>query len=203
MNEQTTKEWTLRELAAETGVAERTIRFYISRGLVDPPLRGGRSAAYGEAHRGRLEEIRKLQAKGMMLAEIAHVLALAEGGEIAGVTEKHLRVTKSGGGGDEVRHMLWFEMDGSVDKRSPDEIGKMGQEAGLELADTPSSRSIQPASARPLVEPETWRSYSISPDVVVMFRAGTSPWRTKRLVSALRRFAAQVEDTIHKEDKGE
>jgi DNA-binding transcriptional MerR regulator len=200
MNERTTKEWTLRELAAETGVAERTIRFYISRGLLDPPLRGGRSAAYGEAHKARLEEIRKLQAKGMMLAEIAHVLALAEGGGIAGVTEKRLRVTKSGGGDDEVRHMLWFEMDGSVDKRLPDAIEKMGQEAVPELANV---RPMQAVPASPLVEPETWRSYSVAPDVVVMFRAGASPWRTKRLVSALRRFAAQVEDTIHKEDKGE
>jgi len=69
------KEWTLRELAAETGVPGRTIRFYISRGLVDPPLRAGRGAAYGEAHKARLEEIRRLQAQGLMLAEIAQALA--------------------------------------------------------------------------------------------------------------------------------
>jgi DNA-binding transcriptional MerR regulator len=68
-----TKEWTIRELAAESGVPERTIRFYISRGILDPPLRGGRGAAYGPAHLKRLKEIRDLQSKGLMLAEIARL----------------------------------------------------------------------------------------------------------------------------------
>jgi DNA-binding transcriptional MerR regulator len=68
------KEWTLRELAAEAGVPERTIRFYISRGLLDPPLRGGRGAAYGEKHKQGIEAIRRLQAQGLMLSEIAFAL---------------------------------------------------------------------------------------------------------------------------------
>jgi len=68
-----TKEWTLRELAAESGIAERTIRFYISKGILDPPLRGGRGAAYGPDHLARLREIRDLQAKGLMLADIARL----------------------------------------------------------------------------------------------------------------------------------
>ena len=67
------KKWTLRELAAEAGVPERTIRFYISRGLVDPPLRAGRGAAYGARHLDRLREIRTLQARGMPLAEISRL----------------------------------------------------------------------------------------------------------------------------------
>jgi DNA-binding transcriptional MerR regulator len=68
-----TKERTLRELAAESGVPERTIRFYISKGILDPPLRGGRGAVYGPDHLARLREIRGLQAKGMMLADIARL----------------------------------------------------------------------------------------------------------------------------------
>jgi len=130
-------QWTLRELAAETGVPERTIRFYISRELLPPPLKGGRGAAYGPAHKTLLETIKKLQAKGMMLAEIGHAL----------------------------------------------------------------THEAEPAPALP--EPETWRSYSVARDVVVMLRAGASPWRTRSLLSALRRFAALVEDETKKEDKGE
>ena len=130
-------QWTLRELAAETGVPERTIRFYISRELLPPPLKGGRGAAYGPAHKTLLGTIKKLQAKGMMLAEIGHAL----------------------------------------------------------------THEAEPAPALP--EPETWRSYSVARDVVVMLRAGASPWRTRSLLSALRRFAALVEDETKKEDKGE
>ncbi|MGZ5454401.1 MAG: MerR family transcriptional regulator, partial [Candidatus Aminicenantales bacterium] len=102
------KEWTLKELAAEAGVPERTIRFYISRGLVDPPLRGGRGAAYGEKHKERVELIRSMQARGMMLAEISHALSM-ENGQIH---EKRTHGLEE----PDTRKMLWFEKDGTLDE---------------------------------------------------------------------------------------
>lgn len=65
---------TLSELAAETGLPERTIRYYIARGLLEGPVRGGRGAAYTGAHVERLKEIQRLQSKGLMLAEISRIL---------------------------------------------------------------------------------------------------------------------------------
>jgi hypothetical protein len=62
--------WTLAELADETGLTARTIRYYIARGLVDGPDVAGRGAAYGRRHLDRLLEIQRLQAEGRMLAEI-------------------------------------------------------------------------------------------------------------------------------------
>ena len=67
--------WTLAELAEETGLAPRTIRFYIARGLLEGPAVAGRGASYSTAHFERLEQIKKLQARGLMLADIARVLA--------------------------------------------------------------------------------------------------------------------------------
>jgi DNA-binding transcriptional MerR regulator len=64
----------LAELAKETGVPARTIRFYIARELLPAPQRAGRKAIYREEHRRRLEEIRKYQAKGSTLNEIARSL---------------------------------------------------------------------------------------------------------------------------------
>ena len=164
------QEWTLRELAAETGVSERTIRFYISRGLVDPPLRGGRGAVYGEKHKARLEAIRALQAKGNTLAAIAHCFAL-ERPEMAG-GHRHSK------GGSE-RGMVWFEPDGSLGK----------DESSLVSHDS----EVEPAPTASIPEPETWRSYAVAPDVRVMIKTGASPWRTKALIAALRRFAAEIE----------
>ena len=63
--------WTLAELSEETGLPARTIRYYISRGLIEGPEVAGRSAVYDCQHRDRLLEIRKLQSEGRMLAEIA------------------------------------------------------------------------------------------------------------------------------------
>ena len=65
---------TLAELASETGVPARTIRFYIARGLLAGPEVAGRGAAYGPAHLERLGTIRRLQQRGMTLAEIAREL---------------------------------------------------------------------------------------------------------------------------------
>lgn len=65
---------TLAELAEESGIAARTIRFYIARGLVDGPVKAGRGAVYTSDHLERLERIKSLQAKGRMLAEIGHTL---------------------------------------------------------------------------------------------------------------------------------
>ncbi len=73
------RKWTLLELAAEAGIPARTVRFYIARGLLPGPAGAGRGAAYGEAHLERLRQIRSLQERGMMLAEIS--LALDGAGE--------------------------------------------------------------------------------------------------------------------------
>jgi DNA-binding transcriptional MerR regulator len=180
-------EWTLKALAAETGVPVRTIRFYISRGLVDPPLRGGRGAAYGGAHKARLGMIRAMQAKGMMLAEIAHALAAATAPpppartEEAGADEKTAESVPGPG------EMLWFESDGSLDE---------SQQALMR----PSilGGALQ---ALPFPEPEIWRSYAVAPDVQIWFRVGAGPWRVKALLAALRRFADDVGRIAPKEKR--
>jgi len=75
MAEDLNSEIKLSELSTQAGVPPRTIRLYISRGLLAGPLRGGRGAVYGKEHLETLHKIRDLQAKGLTLKEIAHVLA--------------------------------------------------------------------------------------------------------------------------------
>jgi DNA-binding transcriptional MerR regulator len=65
---------TLAELADECGIPARTIRFYISRGLLDGPVKAGRGAVYTTEHLARLERIKELQSEGRMLSEIAPIL---------------------------------------------------------------------------------------------------------------------------------
>jgi DNA-binding transcriptional MerR regulator len=71
-------EMTLAELAETSGLAARTIRFYIARGLLDGPVKAGRGALYTAEHLARLESIKKLQSEGRMLSEIGRSLAGAE-----------------------------------------------------------------------------------------------------------------------------
>jgi len=63
--------WNLAELAEEVGLPARTVRFYIGRGLMPGPEKAGRGASYGQEHLERLQEIQRLQGKGLTLAEIA------------------------------------------------------------------------------------------------------------------------------------
>ena len=184
------KERTLKKLADETGVPERTIRFYISRKLVPPPHRGGPGATYGEEHKARILKIRELQKghpergrPGLMLAEIE--LLLAAEGVVAQTPrlEALPRIVEE----PALRSMAWFEKDGS---------GSLNQANWIS-----AKREMAPGA--PLPEPEIWRSYKVADDVRVMFRAGASPWRTKLLLGALRWFAAAVKNSNAKEDKGE
>jgi DNA-binding transcriptional MerR regulator len=72
---------TLAELSEESGIPARTIRFYIARGLLEGPVKAGRGAVYTAEHLARIEEIKRLQSEGRMLAEIGHILQGPESAE--------------------------------------------------------------------------------------------------------------------------
>jgi DNA-binding transcriptional MerR regulator len=65
---------TLAEIAEAAGLPARTVRFYIARGLLNGPVKGGRVAAYTAEHVERLERIKQLQARGHTLLEIGRIL---------------------------------------------------------------------------------------------------------------------------------
>lgn len=69
------------DLAAATGVATRTIRFYEDRGLLPAPVRSAAGyRLYGEGDVARLRFIRAAQAAGLTLAEIGGIMVLREEG---------------------------------------------------------------------------------------------------------------------------
>lgn len=57
----------LDELGRKAGLPPRTIRYYISEGLVPSPVRRGPASYYREDHLNRLLLIRKYQAEGLPL----------------------------------------------------------------------------------------------------------------------------------------
>jgi DNA-binding transcriptional MerR regulator len=69
------KAWSLGQLADETGLSRRTIRYYIARGLLTGPAKSGRNSEYSQQHLERLRTIQRLQNEGRTLAEVAHRLA--------------------------------------------------------------------------------------------------------------------------------
>ena len=64
------REYSIGELADEAGVSTRTIRYYVSEGLLPPPVGSGPNSRYTEAHRDRLAIIGRLKAQYLPLKEI-------------------------------------------------------------------------------------------------------------------------------------
>ena len=67
---------------------ERLIRWYVTLGLLDPPLsRRGRVARYGERHLLQLVAVKRRQAEGRSLAEIQEELAGATNETLAAIAD--------------------------------------------------------------------------------------------------------------------
>ena len=76
------REFTIDELAADTQVPSRTIRFYQSTKALPPPERRGRKAIYTEEHAERLRLIARLQDQGLTIKAIRDVLMQSDKGEL-------------------------------------------------------------------------------------------------------------------------
>lgn len=70
---------TIGGLADAAGVGVETVRFYQRRGLVAVPARAGGIRRYGAGDVERLGFIKRAQAAGFTLAEIAELIALDAG----------------------------------------------------------------------------------------------------------------------------
>ena len=78
-------EWKLPDLADLAGVSPRTVRYYVQRGLLPPPVFRGKDTVYGDEHLTRLKAIRALQDKFLPLDAIQIELERLSGPELAKV----------------------------------------------------------------------------------------------------------------------
>jgi DNA-binding transcriptional MerR regulator len=68
-------EMRVEQLSVHADVSVDTIRYYQSKGLLDPPRRQGRVAWYDDTHLQRLARVRTLQQRGFTLATIARLVS--------------------------------------------------------------------------------------------------------------------------------
>jgi DNA-binding transcriptional MerR regulator len=124
-------EMRVEQLSARADVTVDTIRYYQSKGLLDPPRREGRVAWYGDAHLARLARIRSLQGRGFTLATIVRLVS----GELDAADEALLgelsgwrdETSGSGPGGDGP------DADQSLDPTAPRAPDLIGSESGPTL----------------------------------------------------------------------
>jgi len=69
------KPYAIDDLCALTGYSRRTIRYYVSEGLLEPPAGRGRGGFYYDSHLQRLQQIRALQDRGLRISDIQRLTA--------------------------------------------------------------------------------------------------------------------------------
>jgi len=79
------------DLAQQSGVSVRTIRYYQGEGLLPVPTRQGRQALYGAEHLERLRLITTLQERGLKLSAIASMIEQGGADEWLGLGESLVR----------------------------------------------------------------------------------------------------------------
>ncbi len=78
MNETISKTYGIAELAKATGLNIRTVRYYIHRGLLQPPCGSKRGSYYTDMHLNRLLMINKLASQGVPLVVMMKTLDCSE-----------------------------------------------------------------------------------------------------------------------------
>ena len=68
-------DYSLNQLEALTGLAARTIRFYIQKGLVQPPFGARKTPRYTEQHVEQLLQVKAYKEAGLNLSRIADLLS--------------------------------------------------------------------------------------------------------------------------------
>jgi DNA-binding transcriptional MerR regulator len=67
--------YNIETLAKMTGLTRRTIRYYIQKGLLEPPEGDGRGAFYTEKHIEQLKKIKNLADQGVLLIKMKDVIS--------------------------------------------------------------------------------------------------------------------------------
>ncbi|KJU82956.1 transcriptional regulator, MerR family [Candidatus Magnetobacterium bavaricum] len=64
------KKYLITEVSEITGFSLRTIRYYVSSGIIEPPEGRGRGGFYNDRHIDKLRQIKGMQENGMRLKDI-------------------------------------------------------------------------------------------------------------------------------------
>lgn len=169
-----TATYKLHELAEEAGVAPRTVRYYVQRGLLPAPEFRGKDTAYGREHLLRLNVIKRLQQAHLPLDEIQ--------ARLANITEAELlRLTKA----DVPAHVPFEE------PRDTSAGEKLGHPYRASARQDPAAISLEPLT--PAFETSA-RLYLLAPGVELLVRDG-APAASQALVrDILNRYSTTHDD---------
>jgi DNA-binding transcriptional MerR regulator len=160
----TEPEYTLQELATIAGVTPRTVRYYISVGLLPPPGQVGPGTRYGDDHLQRVRLIRRLQDQHLPLAEIRSRIEGMDDADIAAALHGGDAVAEESSALDYIRS-LTSRPAAPVRMTAP---APPASSPAPTAAPPPHSPSQAPEPAGP--SRSSWERVALTPDVELHIR---------------------------------
>ena len=146
----------LKDLASESGVSVRTIRFYQQQGLLAAPGQRGPGAKYGSADLDRLRLIRLLQREHLPLAEVRKRLEVMTDDEVARAVRLNAPPVERSSAADYARRVL---------EESGEKLG-----ANERFLERSAKQSRYEKGAPNRLMRESWERVEIAPDVELHIR---------------------------------
>jgi DNA-binding transcriptional MerR regulator len=187
--------WSLTDLARLADVTPRTIRYYISQGLLAAPTGSGQAARYGEGHLARLRLIRRLQREHLPLAEIRTRLGGLSDGDVRRLAadETDTSPPPADSATDYIRRVLaGAPPPPAAPARAPSMLMRASAHVASEAA-MPLASSAPPPPPVADAEPDrsTWERVALTPDVELHLRRPLDRQTNKR-VDRLIRIAREL-----------
>ena len=173
----TEPEYTLQELATIAGVTPRTVRYYISVGLLPSPGQAGPATRYGEDVLQRVRLIRRLQDQHLPLAEIRIRIEGLDTAEVADALTVGDQTPGASSALDYIRSLT-----------RPAAPAHALAESAPVYQSAPSPSSSQ-APEPPTTDRSTWERVALTPDVEIHIRrplGRLSNKRVERLITIAR-----------------
>jgi DNA-binding transcriptional MerR regulator len=152
------EEFLIGELANKTGVSVRTIRFYISEGLLPSPQSRGRYTVYDEEYIGRIELIKRLKEAFLPIKEIRLMLEMQNKAEIEAFLRNYenTRSTEN----DALDYIAGVMESKKMVSDQPANIQFQSPPANLRPRQSPMPAAKRPAD---FGDEENWKRFKIIP----------------------------------------
>jgi len=188
-----TLEMTIEQLAEHAGVSVRTVRFYISEGLLPGPGSRGRAATYGEEHLLRLRLIRLLVDQRVPLAEIGARLSHLSLAEVRAVlADEAARAAERARAAQQLSPKDYVAALLRQPQRAPRPVGRPEGDGLLRLYDAgPHGMPGSPPAAAPTPPPVGWLRWELAPGVEMHVRSDVAQ-RERRLIDRVLELAREL-----------
>jgi DNA-binding transcriptional MerR regulator len=203
------------DLARLTGLSVRTIRYYLSQGLLPSPGEAGPGAHYGEGHLNRLRLTKRLQEQHLPLAEIRSRLGQLSDRDVSEIVADAQPTTPATSALEYIRDVLGQRSPVPAERPRASLLRRLESappEADLVAPGSHAQARAQPTAGAgpqpalnlaeqlpgdpPPLERSHWERLSLGPDIELHVRRPLSRLQQKR-VERLITIARQVlkEDT--------